>query len=235
MKIVIDPGHGGRDPGAVGPTGTQEKVIALVIALKLAQLLSPVAEVKLTRIDDAALGPDVNNDLEGRVKIANDWEADLFISVHCNSAGDQRAKGFGVWTTPGETASDKLAQFILDEYAKAFPDLVSRSCKEANFYVLKRTRCPAVLVETAFISNPVEEVLLTSENFQLRAAQAIAHGVLKYSGLQLPPTAPRIKVGDVIFNGIMVDDRVYGPVRALAEALERKVTWDQKQKLVKIE
>jgi len=234
MKIVVDPGHGGRDPGAVGPAGVQEKVIALAVALKLAQSLSSVVEVKLTRTGDEALGSDVNDDLGSRVKIANDWGADLFVSVHCNSAGDQKAKGFEVWAAPGATAADKLAQCILDEYAKAFPDLVSRGGKEANFYVLKRTQCPAVLVEMAFISNPAEEALLASENFQQRAAQAIAQGVLNYAGLQSPSAAPRIKVGDAVLDGIMVGDRVFGPVRVLAEAMGRKVTWDEKQKLVKI-
>lgn len=189
--IVLDPGHGGYDPGAVGPTGIKEKDVTLTVASKLAEKLRQSGfEVHLTRNSDQTLW-DNDNDLQMRCDIANRRRATLFISIHCNSADNHAACGFEVYTTPGQGASDPLAEAIVQAWAKAFPQMVIRkdladgdSDKEANFYVLRKTDMPAILIELAFISNPDEEKLLADPGFQDRCAQAIVAGVKKYLGIE---------------------------------------------------
>lgn len=193
FKIADDPGHGGRDPGAIGPTGVQEKIITLSVARILAEIFRPVAEVRLTRNDDRALGGTLDADLQARADMANNWGADIFISIHCNSAENRNAHGCEVYTSPGQTQADELAECIIRAMEAVLPELTFRkdyidgdSDKEAEFAVLMRTKMPAVLVELAFISNPTEEALLESIAFQARAARAMAEGIAKFLGIQLP-------------------------------------------------
>ena len=108
MKIVIDPGHAGRnvDPGAVNPvSGLQEADVALIVSRLVAtQLLEAGHEVKMTRTEWEQVETD---DLEYRTSLANDWGADVFVSIHCNSAANPAAKGYEVWTSPGYTGGDE--------------------------------------------------------------------------------------------------------------------------------
>ena len=193
MKVCIDPGHGGYDPGAVGPSGLREKDVALQIALQVGQRIQTAGiQVAYTRTSDAVSWPaNINQDLAARTQIANRSEADIFVSVHCNSSNKASAHGMEVFTTPGQGWADKLAESIVRAWADAFPQGVIRkdtsdgdSDKEANFYVLRNTAMPAVLVETTFISNPQEEALLRTAAFQEAAAQAIASGICKYFGVR---------------------------------------------------
>ena len=188
MKVVIDPGHAGRniDPGAVnGSTGLQEADVALVISRQVASYLLNVGyEVKLTRTEWEQAETD---DLSYRTALANDWGADIFISLHCNSAANQSAEGYEVWTSPGNTLGDKLATRIYGQIAAEFPDRAGRTDysdgdpdKESRFYVLVHTDAPACLVEMAFISNDAEAVLLADAEWQDRYARAIARGVTDY-------------------------------------------------------
>ena len=182
FKVWIDPGHGGSQPGAVGPTGVREKDIALAVSRLLRDILvSPTVSVRLTR--DA----DVDVALAARADMANTWRADAFVSIHCNAAVNRQAHGFEVFTSPGQDRCDVLAEEIIKAVAQAFPALRIRrdmtdgdSDKEARFTVLTRARVPAVLVEMAFISNPAEERMLASADFQRRMAQAIATGVFRF-------------------------------------------------------
>ena len=185
MKVVIDPGHAGRniDPGAVnGSTGLQEADVALVISRQVASYLLNVGyEVKLTRTE---WEQEETDDLSYRTALANDWGADIFISLHCNSAANQSAEGYEVWTSPGNTLGDKLATRIYGQIAAEFPDRAGRTDysdgdpdKESRFYVLVHTDAPACLVEMAFISNDAEAALLADAAWQDRYARAIARGV----------------------------------------------------------
>lgn len=210
-KIADDPGHGGWDSGAIGPTGVQEKVVTLSVARMLAEVLRSEAEVRLTREDDRGLGPTEDADLQARVNMANNWGADIFVSIHCNSAKDRSAHGCEVWTTPGQTQADALAESIIRAMEAALPELTFRkdytdgdSDKEANFAVLTRTKMPAVLIELAFISNPTEEALLESPAFQARAAMAIAKGIANFLGVQLPVPEEDIEIwqADMGINAI---------------------------------
>ena len=188
MKVVIDPGHAGRniDPGAVnGSTGLQEADVALMVSRLVENYLSNVGyEVKLTRTGWEQAETD---DLSYRTTLANNWGADIFISLHCNSASNPSAKGYEVWTSPGNTLGDKLAACIYRQIAVEFPDRVGRTDysdgdpdKESRFYVLVHTDAPACLVEMAFISNDAEAALLADAEWKDRYARAIARGVTDY-------------------------------------------------------
>ena len=188
MRVVVDPGHAGRniDPGAVNATtGLQEAGVALSVSRLVEKYLLAVGyEVKLTRIDWEQAETD---DLSYRTALANDWGADIFISLHCNSAANQSAEGYEVWTSPGNTLGDKLATCIYGQIAAEFPDRAGRTDysdgdpdKESRFYVLVHTDAPACLVEMAFISNDAEAALLADAAWQDRYARAIALGVTDY-------------------------------------------------------
>ena len=192
MRIVIDPGHAGRnvDPGAVNQsTGLQEADVALFVSkLVETQLLAAGHEVKLTRTDWEQAETD---DLNVRTSLSNDWGADLFVSIHCNSAASPNAAGYEVWTSPGDTEGDALATCIYAQIAIEFPDRTGRADysdgdpdKESRFYVLVHTNAPACLVEMAFISNDEEAALLSDVAWQTRYARAIARGVTDYTALK---------------------------------------------------
>ena len=192
MRIVIDPGHAGRnvDPGAVNQsTGLQEADVALFVSkLVETQLLEAGHEVKLTRTDWEQAETD---DLNVRTSLSNDWGAELFVSIHCNSAVSPNAAGYEVWTSPGDTEGDALATCIYAQIAIEFPDRTGRADysdgdpdKESRFYVLVHTNAPACLVEMAFISNDEEAALLSDVAWQTRYARAIARGVTDYTALK---------------------------------------------------
>lgn len=178
MRICIDPGHGGKDPGAVGPTSKKEKDIVLAVSLKLKKLLEEKHKVLLTRSEDIFI------ELYQRAIMANAFGADLFLSIHCNAASSPMPQGFEIWTSKGHTKSDRYASVIATEWSKAFSGVSIRGDwsdgdvdKEANFCVLRRTAMPAVLVELDFISNPNMEILLSNNTYQNMMANALSHGV----------------------------------------------------------
>lgn len=188
VTIVIDPGHGGPDTGAIGPTGTYEKNNTLAIGLDLADLLrSAGAKVILTRRTDVtpAIGTYTESlDLQARTKIANDLQADLFVSLHNDAFSNPDIVGVSTFyslDSPVSAQSQVFAESIQSELVKAVA-LSSRGVKNANFYVIKNTQMPAVLVEVGFISNPGEEKLLGTRDFQSKAARGIYTGILKFKG-----------------------------------------------------
>jgi N-acetylmuramoyl-L-alanine amidase len=189
MKVMIDPGHAGRniDPGAVNPTtGLQEADVVLAISRLVENYLAAVGHrVKLTR---TGWEESETDNLSYRTELANNWSADVFVSLHCNSAVNQSAKGLEVWTSPGNTRGDQLATCIYNQIVTEFPDRTGRvDCsdgdpdKEARFYVLMHTEAPACLVEMAFISNDEEAALLADATWQDRYARAIARGITDYA------------------------------------------------------
>lgn len=186
--IVVDPGHGGPDTGAVGPSGTYEKNNTLPVALELAdRLRASGAEVVLTRSTDSSpAGSNYSelNDLKARVQIANQIQADLFVSIHNDAFSNPTAGGTTTYysvDSPAAGPSQTLASDIQKEVVKQL-GLTDRGVKSANFYVVKNTQMPAVLVELGFISNPTEEKLLSSPDFQKKAAEGIYQGILAYQG-----------------------------------------------------
>lgn len=185
---ILDAGHSGTpDPGAVGPGGTRESDRALEIVLKVKTLLMRRnIPVMLTR---EMYDQPVTDDLAYRVNIANTYAAAALVSIHCNAAENPAATGLEIWTSPGQTASDTLAEAMLQAYDHYLPGLYQRKDlsdgdgdKEARFYVLTQTDCPAVLIETGFITNPEEEAQLATDAYQWLHAQAIVDGILAWEG-----------------------------------------------------
>lgn len=173
MKICIDPGHGGYDPGAVGPNGLREKDVTLAVAVMLADLLRQAGcEVVLTRDGDTTPWTSLR-DLQARCDLANQAGAGLFISIHANAAGNPAAAGTETYCYRRGGQGERAAAAIQRQLVAAL-GLPDRGVKTASYYVLKQTAMAAVLVELAFISNPAEEALLSTPAFQQQAALAIA-------------------------------------------------------------
>jgi len=190
FRVTIDPGHGGKDPGAIGPTGVHEADVNLAVARKVSELLQPVMTAILTRDANYALGSSLGGDLSARANKANQSGADVFVSIHCNAAADATAHGTETHCYPGSVKGAVLAQCLQDRLVPAL-GLADRGTKQSNFAVLRQSKMPSALVELAFISNSVEEKLLQSEDFQNRAAMAIARGICDFLGVELPEPAPK--------------------------------------------
>jgi N-acetylmuramoyl-L-alanine amidase len=186
--IAIDPGHGGNDSGAIGPTGLMEKDVTLNIALKLQKLLqSEGATVYMTRTTDTEVSPkgadasDVE-ELQARCDVGNNHKADIFVSIHMDSYVNGSAQGTtGYYYAQGSENSRRLADKIRQDVIAQI-GTQSRGTQSCHFYVCKHTDMPATLVEVAFISNPEEEKLLRSEAGTTKAAQGIADGINDYFG-----------------------------------------------------
>ncbi|MFL0266673.1 cell wall-binding repeat-containing protein [Candidatus Clostridium radicumherbarum] len=181
--VVIDAGHGGQDPGAIGPTGIKEKDVNLAVALKLGPLLQAQGiNVVYTRVDDNIPWTTVTNDLQMRCDIANKANADFFISIHSNSNDSSLPYGTETYYTTQKPSDGSLAQIIQSNLV-AQNGLSNRGIKTANYYVLNNTAMPAVLAELGFISNPTEEQLLNSPDFQAKCANGLANGIKQVLGL----------------------------------------------------
>jgi N-acetylmuramoyl-L-alanine amidase len=224
--VVIDPGHGGKDPGAIGPGGTNEKDVVLSISLEIKNYLSKYKNIKvyMTREEDVFVP------LRERTQFANDKNADLFISIHANASGrSANLGGFKMyflseannemdeWTAmlensvlefEGEVITSGLESVLLSlassEFIRESQDfaiMLAQSFNknirgiqrlhtgvgQANFFVLSGAMMPAVLIETAFISNPREEKMLNDRKFQNTIAEsigvAIADFLKRYSSI----------------------------------------------------
>lgn len=227
LVIAIDAGHGGQDPGALGPTGKREKDVTLAIARELARQINATPGLKayLTRDNDVFIP------LPRRAQLARQAKADMFISIHADAAENRAARGSSVyvlslkgassqrarWLADKENASDliggvrleqtsnTLASVLLDltqsGHMKASEDVANHvldglkrvganhkpNIERANFAVLRTSDMPAMLVETAFISNPDEERRLTDPSHQRNLARAVLDGVNTYFTRQPPP------------------------------------------------
>ena len=174
IKICLDPGHGGSDPGAVNGV-LHESSAALAIAKKVGALLEARGvTVKYTRTADKAVT------LEERCKISNAFGADAFISIHLNSAENKTASGIETWRYSNvDTRTKKLAENVQTELIGA-TRAKNRGVKTtSSLYVLKHTTASAVLIECGFISNNDESKKLFTENYQNKIASAIVSGIYK--------------------------------------------------------
>lgn len=178
MRICIDAGHGGKDPGAIGPQRTQEKDIVIEMALLTGELAKVNGfEVIYTRTSDKYLG------LSQRADIANQKKCDIFVSIHSNSFSNPNAHGIETWSYPGSIDAMRLSKLVQNEMVKR-TGLYNRGSKTAKFTVLTKTYMTAILVETGFISNPSEEKLLSTKEFKNKIAKSIVKGICEY--LDLP-------------------------------------------------
>ena len=192
--VVIDPGHGGRDPGAVAG-GIREKDINLRVARLVAGILRRHGvQAYLTRGSDSGLT------LSERTAAARRFNCDLLISLHANSAGSRSARGVETYAlTPRGTASTHSSEikeraspgnlhdrnnmrlaYEMQRYLRHFTKAEDRGVRRANFAVIRDAPCPAALVEMGFISNSAEAMRLTSKSYQRLVATGIANGILSY-------------------------------------------------------
>lgn len=173
MKITINGGHyPGRDSGAVGASGLQEaevtRDIMKLVACYLRNVGYDVLEVQ-------------ENELYQITDVSNTFGTDLFVSIHCNSVENTTAQGTETFCYTKGSEGERLAQCIQLQIINNI-GTVDRKVKTADFYVLRNTDCPAVLVETAFLSNLEDEALLADVCKRDEFAKAIARGVTDYVG-----------------------------------------------------
>ncbi|MFC4101020.1 N-acetylmuramoyl-L-alanine amidase [Paenibacillus xanthanilyticus] len=172
-KVVIDAGHGGKDPGAPSVIGKYEKEFNFAVAKKVMALLDKEKQIKgiMTRSTDTFV------ELDGRVKIANDAKADLFISIHANRAASSSVSGVETYYT---RANSKAFADIMHKHLVKGTGLKDRKVRTANFRVIKYTTMPAVLLECGYLSNKNDTSVLFNDAKQSQLAAEIVSGIKEY-------------------------------------------------------
>jgi parallel beta-helix repeat protein len=182
--VVVDPGHGGNDPGAIGIDGLREKDINLSVAQQIAELLRQQGvRVVMTRSDDRTL------ELAPRVSIAEQARANLFLSIHANAISLSRPEvnGLETYHYPGSTSGSRLATAIHNSILQSIT-VKDRGVRQANFYVLRYTSMPATLVELGFVTGREDAAKLADPNHRSQLARAIASGTVQYIRQYIQPT-----------------------------------------------
>lgn len=179
--IVLDAGHGGGDPGAIGVAGTNEDDINLKITFYLkAELEKRGHTVLLTRSEDAMIAENKNADMRKRRQIISQSGADYAISIHLNSNTDPSCRGpvviYHAQSQQGKAIAQIMQQTLNDQLAPPSP----RQMQSGNYYILKSGAMPIVIVECGFLSNAQEEQLLLDDAYQQKIAVAIADGMQAY-------------------------------------------------------
>lgn len=176
--VVIDPGHGGKDPGSTSITNKPEKEYNLALALKVQALLLNEPDIELVMTRDGDTYPTRPE----RVRLANQLNADVFVSIHGNNV-ESSPQATGTETFYYQRSSSKeLANIIHQRLVKAM-GLKDRGVKNGNLEVIRDTTMAAVLLEVGFLSNVMDEELMSSDVVQMKAAQAIADGIKEYLGI----------------------------------------------------
>ncbi|MBQ9914805.1 MAG: N-acetylmuramoyl-L-alanine amidase [Clostridia bacterium] len=191
IRVIVDAGHGEPDGGAAGKSGVLEKDLNLAVARFLQGYLEQGgAQVIMTRSDDSGIfdtdSKSIRNkkrsDLKNREKIMENSGADLFVSIHMNKFSDPKYSGPQVFYSKGHPLSESLAKLVQRELIAVLDPSMARAVKPAgkDIYLLSKASIPAVLVECGFLSNPAEEQLLLTEDYQKKTAWAIYCGILHY-------------------------------------------------------
>ena len=188
ITVVIDPGHGGRDGGAVGDDGTLEKELNLAVALKLKSILeSADIHVIMTRETDIELAsPDSPHkkadDLKARLELAQNQKNALFVSIHMNKFPIEKYRGLQVYYSENHTESLTLAQTIQNAAQNALQNTAERKVKPAgdSIYLMSHLEIPSVLVECGFLSNPEECEKLCEKEYQKELSFSIVCGIIDY-------------------------------------------------------
>jgi N-acetylmuramoyl-L-alanine amidase len=187
LLIVVDPGHGGRDPGKVGVNGALEKDINLSISMKLRTLLEDNRfEVIMTREEDIGLYEETDSnkkrtDLNNRIHIINEANPLVAISVHQNSFTQENIKGAQVFYHQESPDGRRLAEILQAQIKGSLGDDNHRKAKSnTSYYMLKKTECPLVIVECGYLSNNNEASLLVNEEYQEKLALGIYLGIIEF-------------------------------------------------------
>ncbi len=192
--IVIDPGHGGPDGGAVGKDQTVEKDITLKVAKMTRDYLQGAgALVYLTREDDTDLAGDISGfskrksaDIRKRLDIIHEKEADLFITIHLNALPSSRWSGAQTFYYPSMPENKHLAEMIQSEIINNLKNTDRVPLEMNHIYLLKHAKIPGALVETGFLSNEKERELLKDEKYQEKMAASIYQGIIRYVTEDVP-------------------------------------------------
>ncbi|MGE8033932.1 N-acetylmuramoyl-L-alanine amidase family protein [Lysinibacillus sp. NPDC093692] len=184
-KNVIDPEHGGRDRGTTGKLlGTIEKDLNLKVAQNIKKEIEGRTDAKviLTREEDTSLLPetDQKEELQARVKVANDHSADLYISIHHDAFEDTNVKGITTHFGVNKRKDKQLAKIIQRSIFSKKIDTRDRGVQGSDFLVLRENSSPAILIELGFTSNEDDERRMNSAEFQAKTQQGIADGIIEY-------------------------------------------------------
>lgn len=178
-KVVIDPGHGGEDPGSKGASGLYEKDLTLSLSKKVVERLkeNPKFKVYMTREDDTFISAKERH----RPKFANELQADIYISIHGNTFINSSVSGTETYyyREDSHALADTIHKYLID--ATNFSD---RGVRKEEYFVLKDTIMPAALLEIGYLTNPQEEQMMFREDFQETVADAIYEGILEYFNRQ---------------------------------------------------
>lgn len=184
LTVVIDPGHGGIDPGKVGTNGERESDINLAISAELAKLLTDSGyTVYMTREEDIGLYSNdaVNkkaDDMRKRCELIGEYQADVVVSIHQNSFSDRTVHGAQVFYYTHSEQGRRFADILQNSIRDNLDDTNNKPCKaNNNYYMLVHTPCPTVIVECGFLSNEEETQKLLSEEYRQLVARAIKIGV----------------------------------------------------------
>lgn len=192
MKVLIDNGHGSNTPGKRSPDGRlREYAYTREIAERL------VMELRKNGIDaERIVKEEIDVPLAERCRRVNEYKASeaILVSIHCNAAGNgsdwMSARGWEAWTSVGKTKADKLATCLYENAEYCLPGMKIRKDmtdgdqdKESGFYILKHTKCPAVLTENLFQDNKEDVEFLLSEEGKLAIVNLHVWGIMKYLGL----------------------------------------------------
>jgi N-acetylmuramoyl-L-alanine amidase len=178
--VVLDPGHGAKDPGSIGPAGAMEKNITLSVALKLGYLLQKNGiNVVYTRKDDNIQWSGQKEELLERAKLSNDVKADLFISLHTNSSKIESAGGIETYYYKTSSKGKIFATTVQEELSNTLK-LRDRGIRPENYSVLRNVDAPSILIELGYISNRQEEYILTDSKYQNQYALSIAKATINY-------------------------------------------------------
>lgn len=189
--VVIDPGHGGMDGGAVSVLGDPEKDINLSIGLKLQNILKEKGiAVVMTRETDTGLYGEADSnkkvaDMKARCQLINEVSPDLMISIHQNNYQSEGVKGAQVFyystSLEGERAATTLQKYLVEGLDK---ENGRKAKANDNYYILINVKCPAIIAECGFLSNYEEAELLKSEEYQQKVAVALSNGICDYLGVK---------------------------------------------------
>ncbi|GAF66248.1 germination specific N-acetylmuramoyl-L-alanine amidase [Bacillus sp. TS-2] len=195
--IVLDPGHGGIDGGAMSRSGLLEKDVALEISLSLRDYLQEAgALVVMTREEDYDLADASTEkirhrkqeDLKRRADIVNETDADLFISLHLNAIPSPRWSGAQVFYHRSFSENEHLSNFIQDELTRNLENTKRIAKPIHNIYLLKNANIPGALVEAGFLSNEIEAGLLEKDQYQQKVAASIYQGIIRFYTDEVPPS-----------------------------------------------
>lgn len=184
-SVVIDAGHGGSDPGKIGVNKSLEKDINLQIALQVKEKLEKnKIKVVMTRVDGESLSStDAANhkadDMKKRVKIINESDASIAVSIHQNSYPAEEVKGAQVFYYTHSEEGKKMAEIMQENFRLANPSNKRQAKENSTYYMIKKTKIPTIIVECGFLSNWEEAELLNSPEYQDKIAQLICDGIVK--------------------------------------------------------